>query len=122
MALMLSSQFGRSSGFPILRLSGELDVASREQLRLLFDELNEAGDCLILDLSEVVFMGSAPLGLVISLHDQTARRGGALAIISTSTGLQRIFHVSGLKDLLHIFDSEPDAVEYLKSVCDQDAV
>ena len=50
----------RKVAFPLLRLSGELDLASCHELRVQLDELSESRNRLIVDLQAVTFIGGSP--------------------------------------------------------------
>ena len=115
----VSPQDNQYKGIPLLTLSGELEFAIRAEIDIALKRLSEAGACIILDLRDVSFMDSSALGLIISLHSRVLERGvGALAVICChQTAAGRVFQITGLVGVLHLFDDLDDAVVYLDTVC-----
>ncbi len=85
-------------GAVTVRLSGDLDhhtaVAIREELdRLIADPSVKK---LILDLSELNFMDSSGIGMMIGRYKMMARRGGSVAVRSRGGQIDRLMELSGL--------------------------
>ena len=73
------SSAGEAGNIGVLRLSGELDIATSGTLRQSLDALRDEGqENLVLDLSGVTFCDSTGLGTIVWLHRQLAERGGAV--------------------------------------------
>jgi anti-anti-sigma factor len=87
-------------------LSGELDISSA----LLFDEEmkrieEETGpDVLLLDLSELKFMDSTGLRLILNAHFRAVKAGRKLRILLGSESIKRIFKLTGVLERLDIVD------------------
>jgi anti-anti-sigma factor len=105
-----------ASGFPTLLLSGELDLAFCDEMTTLFDELTQAGPCVLVDLQAVTFVGSSPIGQLLALHHRLSDSGGTLAVVSNNANLLHIFDMTGLDRLLHVFWTVHEAETYLRSV------
>jgi anti-anti-sigma factor len=95
----------------VVALTGELDVAGSA---LLEQELERVGvdhspSALVLDLSELDFMDSTGLRLVV-LADQRSREDGrAFALVRGKEDVQRVFEITRMTDRLRFVDS-PDEV------------
>ncbi|MGN6161366.1 MAG: STAS domain-containing protein [Marmoricola sp.] len=87
-----------SAGVPTVAASGDLDVASADQLveavnSVLGDQAN-----LDLDLSAVSFMDSTGLGALIRVRNHLADRGGELTLTSVSPAVERVLVLVGMAD------------------------
>jgi anti-sigma B factor antagonist len=86
-----------------LALGGDLDMSATFALEPVLDRVL-AGDPreLVLDLGGVGFVDSSGLGLLIATHERTARDEVAMAITGAGPEVQRLFHVTGLDDVLPV--------------------
>lgn len=84
-----------------------------------FDRLNEnllktlgehAADRWVLDLSQVIYMGSAVLGLMVNARQVIKTGGGKLVLCEMSDRLVQIFQTSCLERLFIIARTRGDAV------------
>ena len=85
----------------ILRISGELDINARDDLRdALLLALGD-GD-VVVDLQEVSFLDSEALGALIDGFNASRARGAGFRVRNSRNVVDRVLTVSGAKDL---FDS-----------------
>jgi anti-anti-sigma factor len=83
-----------------LTLSGELDLASAEQLRARLQVLADAATTVSLDLSELRFIDSSGLGILVMFHQYAARESWNLSINPRTNGdVARIIRLAGLDSL-----------------------
>ncbi len=85
-----------------VRLKGELDHHSAEQVRRDLDALlaDERITHLVLDLDGLTFMDSSGIGVLIGRYRTLARRQGTLAVRNMSANVARIFQLSGLHQII----------------------
>lgn len=87
----------------LLQLSGELDAHTADQLS---DELSgvpaNAGETLVLDMSELRFVDSVGLRTVIAEHKRQSDAGGNLRLQGLNDRVARVFEYAGLNDHLEI--------------------
>jgi anti-sigma B factor antagonist len=95
-------------GFTRVRLSGELDLATAPQLAGALAEVPDGTAVVILDLSELTFMDSTGLHLVVSARARLAEAGCRLVLVPGGRQVQRIFEITGTKHHLE-FISAPNA-------------
>ncbi len=83
-------------------LTGELDHHSAAGVRQELDLLIRSSRArrLVMDLSELRFMDSSGVGVVIGRYNQMARRGGSLAVRKPSSQISRIFDLSGVYQIV----------------------
>ncbi len=82
-----------------LALSGELDMSNAPALSSELERLEASATVLRLDLSELEFLDSTGIAVIIGAHH---RLGEHLRIVrSESPGVERIFSLTGLDQQLH---------------------
>jgi anti-anti-sigma factor len=97
--------FERSSAenVELLEVSGEIDIASASRL---MSGLNEAvGDCdkpVVVDLSDVDFMDSTGLALLLNAHRRLARRDQGFAIVCGGGPVRRVFEITDMVGTLNV--------------------
>ena len=97
-------------GAVIVRLAGELDLYNSEDVRTALAETIEAapGQRIVVDMSEVEFVDSTALGVLIEAR---ARLGeDALLLAAPQLETRRTLQVSGLDRHLPVHDSVDDAL------------
>lgn len=88
----------------VLRLVGELDLASVSTLRSCLE--NVAGDVqtVILDCSELAFLDSTGIGLVIRTQRDLQERDARLIIRSPRSHVRKVLDVTQVAKLVEIYD------------------
>ncbi len=106
--LQLTTQ--QIDGHAVIRLKGELDIATADDLR---DDLRKAresyGENVILDLTELEFMDSQGLSVIVGCHKAVTAAGGSLALVAPRPIVRRTLEITGLSGRLHLFDSVEEA-------------
>ncbi len=92
------------SDFRVLRLKGRLDTETSADFELAAHDLTEAGDKrFIVDLSEISYVSSAGLRVLLALAKQTDdTSGGVLRLSGMSSTVRQVFDLSGFSKLFHI--------------------
>ena len=88
----------------IARLLPEIDHHSARGMREAIDEMlfKTSPVVLVLDFSEVKFMDSSGLGLIIGRSEILRERGGEVKITGLSNMLRRIVKLSGIEKIKNI--------------------
>ena len=89
---------------------GELDLSSA----LTFDEeLRRAEErrpgTLVLDLSNLKFLDSTGLGLIMSAQARARKRGHRFTVVQGTEAVQRIFRLAGVTSRLDLVEELPAA-------------
>ena len=115
----LGTAFGGVSGFRIqdegrgdtanvFSVHGELDLHEAPALQERMAEAIEQGATLVVvDLTDVTFIDSMALGVLLGAVKQLRRRGGNLRLVVPNPSLRRIFEIS-LLDQVFTLDSSRD--------------
>ncbi len=93
-----------TEGTLTLTLQGDIDHHSAVTVRAEIDDLlaRTRPDCLRLDLSQVEFMDSSGLGLILGRYNTMQRLGGRLILASPSARVEKILTLAGIERLLPI--------------------
>jgi anti-sigma B factor antagonist len=83
----------RDASTAVIRVAGELDLAACSQLREWLSRL--AGGAVVVDLSEVSFIDSSALGVLVAAHN----KNGALRLRGLQRGPMRVLQITGLDQL-----------------------
>lgn len=93
----------RSGPAAAARLSGDLDIVTSDDVKRELVELVDAGhSTLALDLSDVGFVDSSGLGVLVAVHRHAEARGGQFVVRSTPPQVRRLFEITRLGDLLTV--------------------
>lgn len=96
-------------GRVMVRLKGELDIASAGKVEQAMLKHEEGCRELILDLRDLGFIDSTGLRLVISAHTRAEAGGWGLSIVPGPERVHRVFQVAGLEDRLPFSQARADA-------------
>lgn len=99
------------TGVILLRLIGELDVASAPSVRERLIELMRAGNkLLVVDCAALSFIDSSGLALLTYAQLRMAEAGGQVRLAAISRRVRRVLELSGLTEVLACY---PDVEEAL---------
>ncbi|MCL2202406.1 MAG: anti-sigma factor antagonist [Defluviitaleaceae bacterium] len=92
--------------------SVEIDAHSAERLRSAIDAAFEKSACMymVFDFSQVRFMDSSGIGMLIGRYKQAEKRGGALALANMGDEMNRLYTISGLAKIIKSFPTTQDAL------------
>ncbi|NLW22136.1 MAG: anti-sigma F factor antagonist [Tissierellia bacterium] len=97
----------------IIKLEGELDHHTSEELRKKIDQLYFSNNLLnmVLDLRGLNFMDSSGIGLIMGRYKNCKERKGNLSIISTNPHIERILKMSGLLKIVNLYSSIDEIIK-----------
>ncbi|GAA1787589.1 STAS domain-containing protein [Planosporangium flavigriseum] len=94
--LLVEQLTGELNGGTVLRIHGELDISTAEQLRHAVAPHLAAGGRLVLDLSRVTFCDSTGLAVLVGFHKRLAALGGGLELYAPVQRVQHLLMITGL--------------------------
>jgi anti-sigma B factor antagonist len=96
-------------------LSGELDLGVAVVLRQSLDDLIRDGQVrLLIDLSDVSFIDSTALGVLLHTSKKLRRRHGRLAVVCPNPAMRNLFELVGHNLLFPVDDSVDQALAHLR--------
>jgi len=95
----------------IIELQGELDASTTAEVRAeLRRRLASGKTRFILDLSNVPFLDSSGLSVLVTTLKTAREMGGDIALLSPSAQAKALIELTRLHRIFEIFDGEDDAV------------
>jgi anti-sigma B factor antagonist len=102
---------GAASFGTVVAIAGELDIGTAPRLQRAFTSSAVIeSDAVLVDLSNVTFIDSTGLSLLLTLDQELRGRGGRLAIASPAGAARLLFDVTGIDEHLQLYASR-DAAE-----------
>jgi len=96
----------------IVSIAGEIDVFTTPRLREALHELIESGSLhLVLDFTDVTFLDSTGLGVLVGMFHRLRAREGSMVIAGATERIQRVFHITQLTKIFPIHDSLDEALQ-----------
>ncbi len=95
----------------VLHVVGELDTLTSPLLQVRLLEQQAQVSHLVLDLTDVTFLGSAGLAVLVGARDDAESRGCQLLVVPGSRIVRRALEATGLLQLFAIADGVPEALE-----------
>ncbi len=93
----------RRDGVPVVRVRGEVDVATAPALRESLDGAVDGGPgTVVVDLSEVTFIDSTGLGVLIGARKRCVDSGRAFRVVVADPRILKVFQITGLDELFTI--------------------
>ena len=93
----------RAGASAAARLSGDLDIVTSDDVKRELVELIDGGHTsLALDLSDVGFVDSSGLGVLVAVHRHAEAQGGGFVVRSAPLQVRRLFEITRLGDLLTV--------------------
>ena len=92
------------NGTLVLRLCGELDMASRDAIEPVVMAAIATVGSVVLDLGDLSFCDSNGLAMLITASQQVAANGSSFAVCNMRPSVRRAFDIAGLGDLISVVD------------------
>lgn len=106
-------KFDKKNGNLIVYMMGELDHHSAEEVRNKIDDrLDRDGvNKLVLDFTNVTFMDSSGIGVVIGRYKKISLKKGIVAIANVNNSVKRVFDLSGMFKIIKLYDNIEQALK-----------
>src|ERR1700728_2845678 len=97
-------------GVAVLAARGEIDVASAPEFQAALSGLIQQGpEILVVDTSEVSFIDSTGLGVLIGAEKQMRNDGRRLRLVVTQPQISRLLALTGLNEVFTVMSSTSEA-------------
>ena len=105
------SEESLDGGAGVVAVRGEIHVSTAPELStLLADALSRGVTSLVLDLSEVEFIDSTGLSVLLNVLRRLTQRGGTLAVVCTNPTVLRLFEITRLESTFDIVQTRDEAM------------
>ena len=103
-----------SGELALISVSGELDLYTAQRLQARIDEAGAVGaDTVVVDLSEVSFIDSTALAVLVQETRRLEGRGRSLVLVTNDPRTKRVVEVTGLNRVLRTYATLQDALSDL---------
>lgn len=110
-AFSLTEEFPRNDAM-LLRLAGDVDLHTAPQLRHRLASVVEGDVTLVIvDLSEVTFVDSMTLGVLLGASKRLRAKEGELRLVVSEPNIRRIFEITLLDRVFDLHESTEAALE-----------
>lgn len=100
-------------GIVVLRLKGRIDATSTPGLEKKIQPFLENNMRLLIDFSEVDYLSSAGMRLLLSARKKFTAKNGLLGFCGINEGVMEIIKVAGFDKILTIYPTEREALAAL---------
>jgi anti-anti-sigma factor len=100
----------------VVRLLGIHDIDSADRIQVAFSAAVESRRPLVIDLSGALLIDSIVLGLIITAHSRSERRGGAVMLVvepDTAPTVRNLLRVSRITSHIDSYSSQDAALRRL---------
>jgi anti-sigma B factor antagonist len=106
----LSITIEERDGLDIVHAGGDLDVYTAPQLRAALDQIGLTEGTIVLDLSEVHFIDSTALGMLVAARQESRENAGEIRLVMDDPYLLKIFRITGFDGLFSIYPDIAGAI------------
>jgi anti-anti-sigma factor len=99
-----------AAGCVVLAVGGEVEAATAKGLHEAVRKALESSSCLVIDLSQVTFIDSSGLGVIIVARNLVRAREGSLALVNPPSMVRKILWGTQLQPAFSMFDNRDEAV------------
>ena len=101
----------RGTGTIVLAVHGDADLKGADELESCLTEVIEQGpSAVVVDLSEVTFLDSMVLGVLLQGLKRLRARGGRLRLVAPPAEIRRIFELTLLDRLFELDSTREEAL------------
>ncbi|UCD83609.1 MAG: STAS domain-containing protein [Deltaproteobacteria bacterium] len=99
-------------GIMILKIAGYVDASNINHFeQQLGEQINKGYYKIILDCSELEYLNSSALGIILDFHKLAAKHQGGIRLLNLSHRIESTFNMLGFNDYFLIFSEEKKAIE-----------
>jgi stage II sporulation protein AA (anti-sigma F factor antagonist) len=100
----------------VVKIAGEIDHHYSEEIKFKiekeFSKTNSKN--IIFDFSELTFMDSSGIGMIIGRYKAIGKQGGQVIVASINENPKKLIEMAGLHKILKCYNNVNEAIESLK--------
>ena len=106
----LAVERSRVDGYELLTVQGELDIANAPRMLTVLNEaIADMAAPLVVDLTDVAFMDSTGLALLMNARHRAVRLGHGFAIVCPKGPIARVFEIADMVQSLRVCPDQESA-------------
>lgn len=100
------------NGGKVVSINGSIDaLTAGEVSSFLLAQIDGDHKNLVADLSQVDFMSSAGLRVILTALKESRQQGGDLRLAAAQTGVEKVLKMSGFTTILKAFQTVEEAID-----------
>lgn len=99
-----------SSDIHIVAISGSLDSTTSPEAQKSLDMVLAGAKKVALDFSQLDYISSAGLRILLGAAKQLRGKGGTLGMFGLNQSVREVFEISGFSSILSVYQSEAEAL------------
>ncbi|MFA7229920.1 MAG: STAS domain-containing protein [Victivallaceae bacterium] len=100
--------------FTLIALSGILDISGVQEVEMEFSEMTATGQSMIVNLSEVTFLASLGMRMLLSAAKKLNASGKKLVLLSPQSLVKLALETAGLESIIPIVSDLNEAVKLIE--------
>ena len=102
-------------GVSVLNLKGRVDASTSGQIHEnIMDEIEKGSRSIVIDFSEVNYISSAGLRVLIYASKTLAEKSGTFSLCSLNKNIEKILEISGLLKIFNVHEDIASSIAALK--------
>lgn len=98
----------------LIALAGEFDLHTGPEFeRRVLEALGRGASEIVVDLSEVSFIDSTTIGVLMRTRKRLTPLRGRLLLVCTDRNILRLFEITALDRMFEIYDTKVEALEHV---------
>src|SRR3954447_10301506 len=112
---LLIADYALDASTHVVEAAGQVDLFSAPSLKeRIWQLIDDEKTRLVVDLTDVTFMDSTGLGVLIGARKRLLPKRGELALVVTREAIDNLFELTGLDGTFTICRSRDAAIEHLQ--------
>jgi anti-sigma B factor antagonist len=110
-SVTLSVSTRTADGCTVVAVAGDVDISTSPELRSALAETTRAGArAVVVDLTDVPFLDSTALGVLVGAYTTLRNSGGRLALVNDHEGVLKVLRITALHDVLGVHPTLDKAI------------
>ena len=95
----------------VVQVAGDIELSNASQLKSDLRSACEQDACrVVVDMSEVTFIDSTGIGVLVGALKRTREQNGSFALICPQPRVRRVFEITGLLQVMPLFNTIDEAL------------
>ena len=100
--------------YVLIHVKGTLSIENISPFETLLNKYLEEKANIFIDLSQMTFIDSSSLGIIVVYYTKSEKNNRRFALININNDIMQMFKITGLDKRIHIFDNLASAEKTLK--------
>ena len=102
---ILQSEAAGPKGWTVWKITGRVDITTAEAARKTGEEIVQRSEKTVLDMSDIAYISSAGLRVLMSLFDLAESSGKEFAVAGAEGTVERVLKETGMDAVLPMYGS-----------------